>query len=65
MLFGKLRKLKKPNPEAEKELREQIDAEGGLEKNDMKAMIIAALLVIMPVAVVVLLLFALLGWLLL
>lgn len=57
------RKLKEPDPEAEQQLRDQIKAEGGLEKKDMPAMIIAAFLVILPVAIAALLaivLFALL-----
>ena len=51
MAFDKFKKLKKYDPEAERKLREEIEAEGGLEKNDMKAMIISAVLVIMPVIV--------------
>lgn len=57
------RKLKEPDPESEQQLRDQIKAEGGLEKKDMPAMIIAAFLVILPVAIAALLaivLFALL-----
>lgn len=63
MIFGKLRRLKKYDPEKECALRNEIEESGGLEKNDMKAMILAALLVIMPIALVVLLLFALVAWL--
>ena len=63
MLFGKLRKLKKFDPQKEQALREEIEVNGGLEKNDMKAMVIAALLTIMPVAIGVFLLFILLAWL--
>ncbi|MBE6557843.1 MAG: hypothetical protein E7661_02375 [Ruminococcaceae bacterium] len=49
MLFDKKRKLlKKPNKEAEQELRNQIEAEGGLEKNDIPAMVLSAFLVIVP-----------------
>lgn len=62
MLFDKLKKLKKPDPEAEQTLRDQIEEAGGLEKNDMKAMIIAALLTIMPVALGIFLLFVLMAW---
>lgn len=51
--MGLFRKLKKPDPEAEDRLFQEIEENGGLEKNDMKAMIIAGLLVIMPVAIVV------------
>ena len=51
MLLGKkLKLIKKPNKEKEKELREQIEKEGGLEKGDMPAMIISAFLVFIPVA---------------
>ena len=64
MLFGKkLKLIKKPDKEKEKNLREQIDAEGGLEKNDMPAMIISAFLVFLPVAAVALGLIVLLAWL--
>lgn len=59
MLFEKFRKLKKYDPDAERKLREDIEAAGGLEKNDALAMILSALLVIMPIAVVILLLFVL------
>ena len=63
MLFEKFKKLKKFDPEQEKTLRDEIEAHGGLEKNDMKAMIIAALLTIMPIAIAVFLLFILAAWL--
>ncbi len=63
MLIEKFRKLKKYDPEAEQKLREDIESAGGLEKNDVKAMILAALLVIMPVALVILGLFGLLAFL--
>lgn len=63
MLIGRLRKLRKYDPERERELRDGIEAVGGLEKNDLKAMILSALLVIMPVALGILLLFALVAWL--
>lgn len=59
MLIEKFRKLKKYDPEAEKKLREDIEAAGGLEKNDVLAMIISALLVMMPIVAVILLLFIL------
>ena len=49
------RRLKKPNPEAEQHLRDEIDAYGGLEKNDVAAMIISALLMILPIVVIALL----------
>lgn len=63
MLFDKFKRLKKYNPETEQKLRQEIEAAGGLEKNDMKAMIIAALLVILPVVLVIFVLFVLLAWL--
>ncbi len=63
MFFRK--KLKKPDPEAEQRLRNEIDEMGGLEKNDVPAMLISAFLVILPVAIGVLLILALVGWLLL
>ena len=64
MLLGKkLKSIKKPDKEKEKELRKQIEEEGGLEKNDMPAMIISAFLVFLPVAAVALGLIVLLAWL--
>lgn len=64
MLLGKkLKLIKKPDKEKEKELRDQIEAEGGLEKNDMPAMIISAFLVFIPVAAAALGLIVLLAWL--
>lgn len=64
MLLGKkLKLIKKPDKEKEKQLREQIENEGGLEKGDMPAMIISAFLVFIPVAAVVLGLIVLLAWL--
>ena len=62
MIFDKFKKLKKYDPEAERTLREEIEAEGGLEKNDVKAMIISALLVIVPVIVIIFLLFMQMAW---
>ena len=53
MLF---KKLKKPDPQAEQKLRDEIEADGGLEKNDVAAMIIAAMLTIMPIVGILLLL---------
>ena len=64
MLFGKKRSLlKKYDPEKEQKLREQIEAEGGLEKGDLPAMIISALILIVPIALVALLLFLGIGYL--
>lgn len=62
MIFDKFKKLKKYDPEAERTLREEIEAEGGLEKNDVKAMIISALLVIVPVILIIFVLFVLMAW---
>ena len=64
-MFNKLRSLKKPDPEAEQKLRSEIEEAGGLEKNDMKAMILSAMLVFLPVAAVIFLLFVAFAWLLL
>lgn len=63
MLIDRLRKLRKYDPERERELRDGIEAAGGLEKNDLKAMILSALIVILPIALGILLLFALVAWL--
>ena len=49
------KRLKKPDPEVEQKLRDDIDAYGGLEKNDVLAMIISALLMILPIVVIALL----------
>ncbi len=62
MLFFR-KKLKKFDPEKEKTLREEINANGGLEKQDLPAMIISAFLVFLPVAILVLGLFALIAFL--
>jgi len=62
MLFGK--RLKKPDPEAEKKLREQIRSEGGVDKKDTAAMILSAYLTIIPVVLVVLGIMVLFIWLL-
>lgn len=61
MFFRK--RLKKFDPEKEANLREQIEAEGGLEKNDGLAMVISALLVFLPIALLVLLVLAFIGYL--
>ena len=63
MLFGKLKNLKKPDPEKEQALRDEINENGGLEKGDLKAMILSALLVFMPIAFVLFLLIVLFAWL--
>ncbi len=62
MFFRK--RLKKPDPEAEKALRSQIEAEGGLEKKDIPAMLISAFLVFFPVVLIALFVIVLLAWLL-
>jgi len=48
------KRLKKFDPEKEKELRNQIEAEGGLEKGDGLAMVLSALLVFLPAALLTL-----------
>lgn len=64
MLLGKkLKLIKKPDKEKEKQLREQIDQEGGLEKGDMPAMIISAFLVFIPAAALALGFIVLIAWL--
>ena len=64
MLFKKFRALKKAGPEKEQQLRDAIEQEGGLEKNDVKAMIIAATIVFLPVVAVILLILCLVFYLL-
>ena len=64
MLFKKFRALKKADPEKEQQLRDAIEQEGGLEKNDVKAMIIAATIVFLPVIAVILLILCLVFYLL-
>ena len=49
------KRLKKPDPEVEQKLLDEIEAHGGLEKNDVLAMIISALLMILPVVAIALL----------
>ena len=64
MLFGKkLKLMKKTDEDAERRLREELEKEGGLEKNDLPALIISAILVIVPIALIALLLVCLVGWL--
>lgn len=63
MLFDKLKKLKKPDPEKEQKLRDEIEEMGGLDKKDVPALLLSAFLVILPVVVVVLGLFCLLAFL--
>lgn len=52
MIFDRLKKLKKYDPKKEQALYDEIQENGGLEKNDLLAMILSALLVIMPVALI-------------
>ena len=56
------KRLKKPDLQKEQTLRDAIENEGGLDKKDMPAMILSALLVIMPVAIVALLVMVLAIW---
>ena len=56
MLFGK--KLKKFDPQKEQALRDEIEANGGLEKNDFAAMVISAFLMLLPVAAIMLIILA-------
>lgn len=56
MIFDRLKSLKKYDPKKEQELYDEIQASGGLEKNDLFALILSAMLVIMPVALVLFLL---------
>jgi hypothetical protein len=58
------KRLKKFDPEKEKELRNQIESEGGLEKGDGFAMVLSALLVFIPAALAALGLLSLIGFLL-
>ncbi len=64
MLLEKLKKLKKYDPQQEQTLRDEIEAAGGLEKNDLKAMVISALITIVPFALALLLVMILGAWLL-
>ena len=63
MLLEKLKKLKKPNLEAEEKLREEIASQGGLEKGDLFAMILSAMLTFIPVIALLLGFFCLVAWL--
>lgn len=62
MLLKRFRQLKKYDPEKERALQDEIEAAGGLEKNDVKAMILAAMLTIMPFIVLLFLLIVLFCW---
>ncbi len=51
------KKLQKPdNPAKREEMKDEIQREGGLEKHDVLAMVLSALLVLVPVSLAVLLL---------
>ena len=64
MAFGMFgRKRQKFDPEKERELREEIERNGGLDKKDLPAMILSAYLVFLPIALGVLLIIALLAFL--
>lgn len=64
MAFEKWKKaFKRPDKAAEKQLREDISNEGGLEKKDVPAMLLSAFLVIFPVAIGALAVLCLLAWL--
>ena len=65
MLFGKkLKILKKPDKKAEQKLRDEIEEMGGLEKDDIPAMLLSAYLVISPTALAALFILLFVGWLL-
>ncbi len=59
MLWTK--RLKPDDPAKRQALQEEIRKEGGLEKHDMLAMILAGLLVLVPAALLVLLVLCLFG----
>ena len=62
-MFNKIKKILKFNPDREKELRNEIEENGGIEKKDMSAMVLSAYLTIMPIVIGILLLFALIAYL--
>lgn len=62
-MFNKIKKILKFNPNREKELRNEIEENGGIEKKDMSAMVLSAYLTIMPIVIGILLLFALIAYL--
>ena len=59
MLWRK--RLKPDDPEKLDQLQESIRNEGGLEKHDFLAMVLAGLIVLVPAALIVLLVLVLLG----
>lgn len=62
-MFNKIKRILKFNPNREKELRNEIEENGGIEKKDMSAMVLSAYLTIMPIVIGILLLFALIAYL--
>ncbi|MBS7356246.1 MAG: hypothetical protein KIG86_07410 [Eubacteriales bacterium] len=62
MLIDRLRKLKKYDPKKAETLFDEIHKEGGLEKGDLKALILSAFAVFLPIALGILLLFVLVAW---
>ena len=62
MLLQNIKRVfKKPDKEKEQELNKNIN-EYGLEKKDLPAMILSAYIVFIPIALIVLGLFALIAW---
>ena len=62
MLLQNIKRVfKKPDKEKEQELNKNIH-EYGLEKKDLPAMILSAYIVFIPIALIVLGLFALIAW---
>ncbi len=59
-MFKKI--FKKPDKEAEKKLRDEIEKAGGVEKKDVAAMIFSAYLVFIPIVLGLLLLIYLIAW---
>ena len=55
--------MPKPDKNAEKNLNQEIEENGGLEKKDLPAMIISAYLVFLPIVIGLFLLIALVAWL--
>ncbi len=61
--MGFRKKLKDYDPEKEEQLKNEIEAGGGLEKGDGIAMLISAFLVFIPAALLIMAVFALIAWL--
>ena len=62
MLIEKFPKLKKYDPTKAEALADEIHRGGGMEKGDLKALILSAFMVFLPIALGILLLFALVAW---